>query len=115
MGSWCGLAIRFAVSASVCLAPASCATAGEGSNPPLPGVTVASSDAAASPDDATPGDEVGEPGDAGPGPGSGSTCSDALHGLRAIFVLPPVPCSASTDCPSGDCCYVGNASTCVMQ
>jgi hypothetical protein len=27
-----------------------------------------------------------------------------------------VPCSRSTDCPTGDCCYVGTpASTCVMQ
>ena len=114
-----GVSIRFALTACACVAIVACATAGEGTNPPLPGVSL--TDDASLPDDASSsdppsGDEgTSEPGDGAAGP-SGSTCDDPLHGLRALFVSPPMPCSRSTDCPSGDCCYVGTpASTCVMQ
>jgi hypothetical protein len=115
-----GVALRFAVPACACFALVACATAGDGTNPPLPGVAL--SDDASLADDASPGDPssgddsaAADPGDGAAAP-SGSTCGDSLHGLRALFVLPPVPCSRSTDCAAGDCCYVGTtASTCVMQ
>jgi hypothetical protein len=103
-----------------------CATAGKGTSPPLPGEPAAAnddSDAAAGGDAATPspGDDGGESTDDGggageAGPASGGTCTDALHGLKAFFVIPAVPCTGSSDCAAGDCCYVnGSASTCVMQ
>ncbi len=47
----------------------------------------------------------------------GATCNDLVHGLKALFVQPPVACTNSAQCPSGDCCYVGpsGSSSCVMQ
>ncbi len=90
-----------------------CATQGKGSAPPLPGQPAApDSDALAGDDAGTPADEGGTVDDAA----AGGTCNDPLHALKAIFVLPAVPCATSTDCSSGDCCYVnGSSSTCVMQ
>jgi hypothetical protein len=97
---------------------AACATGGVGPNPPLPNAPasmgddggVAGNDASAD-DDATtvpPGDDATA--------GGPSTCNDALHELKALFVLPPVACTSSTDCASGSCCFVGpSSSTCVMQ
>jgi hypothetical protein len=78
-------------------------------------VSASESDSAAG-DDASPQvDDANVPDGAGGG-GGGGNCNDPLHALRAIFVLPPMPCATSTDCPSGDCCYVnGSRSTCVMQ
>ena len=90
---------------------AGCATEGKGLSPPLP-VPASESDAATG-DDASPPVDDAAIGDA---PSAGGNCNDPLHGLKAIFVLPPMPCAASTDCPSGDCCYVnGSRSSCVMQ
>jgi hypothetical protein len=101
-----------------------CATGGKGTSPPLPGEPgfaresdpVSGDDGAAPP----PGDDGGSVSDDGGSAsdenGDGGTCDDALHGLKALFVLPAVPCTSSFDCPSGDCCFVsGSSSTCVMQ
>jgi hypothetical protein len=91
-----------------------CATSGTGSNPPLPNGPASTGDdgAVAANDDAT----AGPPGDDADMADGASTCNDALHGLRALFVLPPVACTSSTDCASGSCCFVGpSSSTCVMQ
>ena|SRR5580698_208443 len=94
-----------------------CATGGKGTSPPLPGdpAFARESDAVSGDDGAAPppGDDDGSASDEG---GDGGTCDDALHGLKALFVLPAVPCASSFDCPSGDCCFVsGSSSTCVMQ
>jgi hypothetical protein len=104
--------IRWAV-LFVCAACVGCATEGRGATPPLPGVP-GESDAVAG-DDAGTAVEDGDATDDAVGAGGG-TCDDGLHALKALFVLPPVPCAVSTDCPSGDCCYVnGSSSSCVMQ
>ena len=96
-----------------------CATGGGGSNPPLPGGSFV--------DDAQPGKDggPGAPGDdatAGDDGGAsasgdgGDSCNDLVHSLRALFAIPPMTCATSTDCPAGDCCFVGNSgSACVMQ
>jgi hypothetical protein len=97
----------------MCLAWAGCATGGAGTSPPLPGV---SSDDTAASDDATSSDDGGPLDDAPSNVDAGGSCDDFLHGLRAVFVIPPVTCSSSADCPSGDCCYSGTSgSSCVMQ
>jgi hypothetical protein len=108
---------------SFVLALGACATSGPGSNPPLSGGTFGAAgddtgpavdDGGAATDDASSGDDAAAPpsGD----DASADTCNDGLHGLAALFVIPPVPCSTSTDCKSGQCCFVGpTSSTCVMQ
>ncbi len=96
----------------VCAACVGCATEGRGSTPPLP-IQPRESDAIAGDDADTPLEDGSVNDDAS---GGGGTCNDPLHALKALFVLPPVPCAVSTDCPSGDCCYVnGSSSSCVMQ
>ncbi len=99
---------------------AGCATAGPGDTPALPGVPSNDGDSGSSSDDGSAGDGAGLSGDDGSSPAgeadSGSTCDDVVHSLRALFAIPPMTCAASTDCPSGDCCYVGSTgSACVMQ
>jgi hypothetical protein len=100
-----------------CATCVACATEGPGSAPPLPGQPVLSGESNPIGDDgAVVGDDGGttEGGAASPDPAG--TCNDLLHGLKAFFVLPPVPCTSGATCPSGDCCYVGpSSSTCVMQ
>jgi hypothetical protein len=94
-----------------CAACFGCAAEGRGVSPPLP-VPATDSDASSVDDAGAPVDDANMP----DGAAGGGICNDPLHGLKAIFVLPPMPCAASTDCPSGDCCYVnGSRSTCVMQ
>jgi|SRR5580704_4103081 hypothetical protein len=114
-----------AVSLALCVTCVGCATAGKGNTPPLPGDPALNgdTDALAGEDAATPpGDDGGGTSDDGGGgmdeggQASGGTCNDPLHGLKALFVIPAVPCTGSSDCPAGDCCYVsGSASSCVMQ
>jgi hypothetical protein len=108
----------------LCVAFAGCATGGRGTTPPLPGEPAVNDSDAVAGDDASPapGDDGAAASDDGGmatddgGPATGGTCNDALHGLKAFFVIPAVPCTSSSDCKSGDCCYVsGSASTCVMQ
>ena len=108
---------------------AGCATSGPGSNPPLSSSgggfgAATGDDAVASGGEGATSDDGTSTGDDAAPPASGDdastasadTCNDALHGLAAIFVQPPVPCSTSTDCKSGQCCFVGpTSSTCVMQ
>jgi hypothetical protein len=100
-----------------------CATAGPGDDPPLPGVS-SSPDSGATEGDASgpsqgddaAGDDAGGPSVTDSGSSSGGTCNDFVHGLRALIAVPPMSCTTSTDCPSGDCCYVGAmSSACVMQ
>jgi hypothetical protein len=92
-------------------AVAACATGGGGSNPPLPGGSFVD-DARAGEDDAAAGGDGGAPA-SGDG---GNSCDDLVHGLRALFAIPPMTCATSADCPAGDCCFVGNSgSACVMQ
>jgi hypothetical protein len=101
-----------------------CATAGGGSNPPLPNGPASTNDGgglAADDDSGSPqGDDTGDdgsPGSAGDDASpTASNCDDALHGIKALFVIPPVTCTTSSDCAAGSCCFVGSsASTCVMQ
>ena len=99
-----------------------CATGGAGSNPPLPNAPASmGDDGAIARDDASAGSAGDDatappPGDDADTAGGASTCNDALHELKALFVLPPVACTSSTDCASGSCCFVGpSSSTCVMQ
>jgi hypothetical protein len=99
---------------------AGCATEGQGTAPPLPGDPAISGDSAGvGGDDAAldSGDGGGTGNEGSPPAGTGGgTCNDLLHGVKAIFVLPPVPCKGASDCPSSECCFVGpTASTCVMQ
>jgi hypothetical protein len=100
---------------------AGCATEGQGTTPPLPGEPPLAGDstgagtgdggAVGSGDDGGTSDEGAASADAGEG-----ACNDFLHGLRALFVLPPVPCKGTSDCSAGDCCFVGpTSSTCVMR
>jgi hypothetical protein len=95
----------------VCAACAGCATEGPGSTPPLPGQPSISGDS----------DPVGDDGavagdDGGASSADAGTCNDLLHGLRAVFAQPPMPCTSGATCPPGDCCYAGPlSSTCVMQ
>jgi hypothetical protein len=110
---------------ALCVLSTSCATAGRGTTPPLPGEPEVNgdSDAVAGADASpAPGDDGAAAGDDGgmatddAGGATGGTCNDPLHALKALFVIPAVPCTSSSDCKSGDCCYVsGSASTCVMQ
>lgn len=99
---------------------AGCATGGQGTAPPLPGEPLVGSDSAGvSGDDGAvdSGEDGGtsSEGSAPAGPGGG-TCNDLLHGVKAIFTLPLVPCKGASDCPSSECCFVGpTSSTCVMQ
>ena len=97
-----------------------CATGGAGSDPPLPNGPRSANDSGDFGADDAQGDDMGDdasPGSAGDdGGGAASTCNDALHELKALFVIPPVACTTSSDCASGSCCFVGpSASTCVMQ
>jgi hypothetical protein len=107
-------AVLFVVLAVLAMLPG-CATGGEGSNPPLTnGTDESGDDAAVSADDASVGDDATP--SSPEGDASGSNCNDAIHGLAALFVQPPVACTSSTDCAAGSCCFVGPAaSTCVMQ
>jgi hypothetical protein len=101
----------------VLLAGAGCATEGQGTTPPLPGgPAIAGDSAGVGGDDGSVGggDEGGAAGDASPS--EGGTCSDLLHGFKALLALPPVACKSSSDCAAGECCFVGPvSSTCVMQ
>jgi hypothetical protein len=101
---------------AVVLVCAACATEGPGSTPPLPGQPSISGDSDPVGDDgAVAGDDGGTTDGALPSD-SGTTCNDLLHGLRAVFVQTPMPCTNGATCPSGDCCYAGPlSSTCVMQ
>jgi len=106
---------------------AACATGGTGSNPPLPGTGPKSgSSGGTSGDDGSGGelqgddagdvDAVASGDDAATPSDPAATCNDALHGLKALFVLPPKTCTNSVDCSAGECCFVGaSGSTCVMQ
>ena len=116
----------FSLACAVSWPGVGCATEGKGNTPPLPGGPAVNgeSDAVAGDDAAQgpPGDDGGGTGDDGGaaadegGPATGGTCNDVLHGLKAFFVIPAVPCTGSSDCAAGDCCYVnGSASSCVMQ
>jgi hypothetical protein len=114
-----GARIRLAV-LLLALAWAGCASEGQGTAPPLPGEPPIDGDSSAAGGDAGSmgsGDDGGASSEgAAPADPGGGTCNDLLHALRAFFVLPPVPCKSSSDCPAGDCCNVGpSSSTCVMQ
>lgn len=114
-----GPALRWPAFAAAVLAfaaMAACATGGGGSNPPLPGGNFV--DDAQSADGGGPGDDAAAGVDGGPSASGdgGNSCNDLVHGLRALFAIPPMACATSTDCPAGDCCFVGNSgSACVMQ
>ena len=117
--------INGAIAIAALLATAGCATGGAGSNPPLPGGGSGADDTGSigSPGDddggsTSPGDDATgvEGDDSGSSGSSSDQCNDAVHGLRALVVLSPMKCTASTDCPTGDCCYVNSlGSACVMQ
>jgi hypothetical protein len=106
----------WSVVAAAVLAGLGCATSGAGTNPPLPGGEDGSDDGGAA-SDATQGDGPSTDDADDAAPATGGTCgNDLVHGARALFAIPPVPCTTNADCPVKDCCFVGMTSnTCVMQ